>query len=214
MNETSEHQYEIKHIKNFNIGILHYSEDNIKEYADKVFKTKVDYAKKWGWEIIDCRNPGFKERDYYYTGLECIRKNLPKYDWIWYLDNDAAIMNHEIDARQFIDENYDIILSKDLNGINLGSVFYRNTPFTNLLLEMMATESQFYGHPWVCQQALKTWHQNIELIRNKIKVIDKKLINSFRSYLEDFNDYEDGDFILHLPGISIPDRINVFKEML
>ena len=194
------------------LGILHYSEDNIKDYADLVFKTKESYAKKWGWEIIDCRNPYFKSRDYYYTGLECIRENLWCYDWIWYLDSDAAIMNQEVNAREFIDSDYDIILSKDINGINLGSVFYRNTQFTNTLLWMMATESRFYNHPWVCQQALKVYYQNIELVRNRIKVIDKKLINSYLT--PGFEDYTEGDFICHLPGMSKEERVEIFKKLI
>lgn len=70
-------------------------------------------------------------------------------EYVWVLDSDAYIMNmsqsvetvlHDVFARP-PDLRPDVVVAKDCNGINSGSIFFRNTPWTRQhLADIWATD--------------------------------------------------------------------------
>src|SRR5579863_1063943 len=44
----------------------------------------------------------------------------PKYKWVFWSDADSLVMNFEKRLEELIDENYNLIITADFNGINSG----------------------------------------------------------------------------------------------
>ena len=45
---------------------------------------------------------------------------LPLYDWLWVVDTDTLVMTPEVPLTQYIDEEFDMVLTEDCNNINAG----------------------------------------------------------------------------------------------
>ncbi|OUS41709.1 hypothetical protein BE221DRAFT_143048 [Ostreococcus tauri] len=49
-----------------------------------------------------------------------MRKHLPRYDFLLYVDVDAVVMNFETGLEDIVDVDYDQVLAADSNGVNCG----------------------------------------------------------------------------------------------
>ena len=70
-------------------------------------------------------------RKAHWTKLKALRENLNKYDWIFYSDADAHIMNYDKKLEDFItafsrDKNTFLIISRDNVCLNSGNFFMKN----------------------------------------------------------------------------------------
>lgn len=52
-----------------------------------------------------------------------------------WVDTDTVIMNFETRLESFLDERYDLIISKDFRGLNNGVFFIKNSNWSANLLE-------------------------------------------------------------------------------
>lgn len=144
---------------------------------------------------------------------------LPKHDWIVLLDADLMIMNHQIKFEDFIDDNYDLIISQDVNGFNAGVIFIKNTEWSLQFINRLWTQgySCFSSHSSPDQTALASLLYNEP--KNKWKVLSQKLVNCYLyenypwlPYYEQ-GQYNKGDFILHLASIPNEKRIHIFSTL-
>ena len=49
-----------------------------------------------------------------------MRKLLPRYDFLFYMDVDAVVMNPETRLEDIVDFDYDQVLAADSNGVHCG----------------------------------------------------------------------------------------------
>jgi hypothetical protein len=91
-------------------------------------------------EIIDDTRPTS------WSKLLAMRKYLPQYDFLFYVDVDTIITNVDVKLEDIVDYGYDQILAADRNGLNCGVWLIRNTPWSLWFLDEMWAQEQFV-HP-------------------------------------------------------------------
>ena len=144
-----------------------------------------------------------------------MRKYLPYYDFLFYVDVDTIITNVDVKLEDIVDYGYDQILAADRNGLNCGVWLIRNTPWSMWFLDEMWAQEQFV-HPSTFvlfhyeQRAMhflyqsKVWrravkqdaYQGANTIRARTKVVNSCVFNSLPAW------YKKGDFLVHLAGLK------------
>lgn len=186
------------------------------------YNNKVDYAAKHGYKAI-AKTAHFSSEavhfDKFVHILHTLNKN-PDLAWVWWLDNDAMITNYDRRIEDIIDDSYDIIIATDLASINTGSFFVKNSENSRVWLEDMISKRKDYinDKKWFDQQCVIDTYVTYQDI---IKIIPQKLINcyDYRMYNAGPNDmlgingqWEQGDWVVHWPGLNNSLRIQLAKE--
>jgi hypothetical protein len=191
-------------------------------------KNLVEYAKKHSYKLI-CKKDNFST-DYiiYFEKIKIILdafKNNPELDWAWWIDCDAMVTNFNVTLESIIDNDYHIIMSTDINGLNCGSFLIRNTPQGRAWLEMIFSQRfvyRYYTHPWPEQIIMMETAKNYTDI---LKIVPQKTFNSY--YYSLYGETETnrfgydrlglsgnwapGDFVIHWPGKPNIQRIEWAK---
>lgn len=189
--------------------------------ADIVLPKVKSYCDKWGHgHYIEL---GYSASGHNgYSKMMGVDDMMTRYDFIWVLDLDTLITNPFIDFMDFTDNEHDIFICKDVNGLNAGSWIIRNTAASKAFVETIINN---FDAP----------HEQIMMNRYidmvKVKYLPHPSINSYdyNAYTNDwcnlignhipFPDHEGGqwqpgDLLLHLPGLSMETRIKIFKSLI
>jgi hypothetical protein len=135
-------------------------------------------------------------------------------DWLWFCGTDTLITNHTIDVRDFLDEDYDLIIAKDINGVNNDVFFLKNNSRSEDFLYSASTFVRDFSDDQAAMVHV------IGLMKDlKVKYVHQKLFNSYLyteyTYPDDGGgNFTEGDFLLHLPGLPNERRYQIFKEQL
>jgi hypothetical protein len=153
------------------------------------------------------------------------RKVSIGHEWVWLLDSDAFIMNGEISGLAVIrsqlaleaKENtrqIDIIIAKDFNGLNSGSLFIRTSAWTDTFIDRWLSyenntsirdNAEYVG--FFEQPAFIYMYKYNELnLRDHVSIIEQRKINSYNSQ------YEVGDYVVHFAGIGYDGLVNWLEE--
>lgn len=138
--------------------------------------------------------------------------------FVW-IDTDALIMDSDVLLSSYMGEfpSYHIVYGSDPNGLNTGVWFARFTSHADHFLRVAQQSSLAMG--WADQPGiLQAWLQPI--FRNVVTILPGKGFNSmlYSLYGWDFahgkeiNDYEEGDLVLHFPGIEMSERMRLLRE--
>lgn len=153
------------------------------------------------------------------------RELLDKYDLVWAVENDILITNHNIKIESFIDDEHDFFICKDVNNVNGGSFIVKNTEIGKWWLDETNKAAKNY-----------TTEQNFwELLgHTKVKYLEHPSINSipYEYYAPSYGYinweqyepikekpthkmgcWEVGDFVCHLPGKPLNERIEIFNQI-
>jgi len=224
---TSWYFFKSKDSKKKKIGLLNVYDQNYQSLADITIQNKKDYCDLHGYEFIDfsiAKNNTGKHVAFskFYAAL----KKMYNYDWIFYNDLDSLIMNYNIKLESFIDNNYDMIVSYDINGLNSGQWFVKNSPWAHSFMKKVFCRDEFneFGG-WADQIAFcNTWLYSGEAMQ-KTKVVPQKLFNSYLYETFGKNDegdspywpqgqFQKGDFCLHFCGMPHDMRESYIKQYL
>jgi hypothetical protein len=140
-------------------------------------------------------------------------------------------MNHSISLTDIIDENYDIIFTKNkYSVISNGSSFFKNTELTIQFLDECYTldrdilrdiDIQTFDHE---QKPMRTLYLNAPEYTNKIKLIHERVCNSYwytdnpsvlasyPNWNSEDNIYQSGDFVVNFCGRDKNERVQIMKE--
>ena len=146
-----------------------------------------------------------------------MRKLLPRYDFLFYMDVDAVVMNPETRLEDIVDFDYDQVLAADSNGVNCGVWLVRNTPWTLWFLdELWARERVFEDerralhHLYASTRGREVTkgpiYPNANTVRARTKIVHACAFNSQPWF------YETGDFIMHLAGLKGTVKCVVFAR--
>lgn len=204
-------------------SILSICTPNYQILANATWPNKVEYAMQHGYGFL-CKNNNFTLPHASGEKLPFIKQYIhahPDVEWVWWLDIDTLITNHHIRIEDRIDNNYHFIISKDLNGINAGSFFIRNSPQGLELLDWMIEvyptfekQTGFFAEQTAMEAAL-----HIEKFRNITKIVPQRSINSYHEHLNHWTKlgpdaiWERGDFVVHFPGTTMEQRMNHLVPM-
>jgi hypothetical protein len=140
------------------------------------------------------------------------------YDLIWYRDIDSVITNMNIPITDFVDKEGDFFLTQDFNELNGGSVIIKNSHYGRMLnnsilrfgRERYENEQNYYNKEVMVMRICETK----VLPHPSINSYDYSLYPECKEYVdrEDLGDWKEGNFVLHVPALSMGKRIEVLKN--
>lgn len=189
-----------------------YAKDNY--YNRSCVTTRISEKKWMGWDKIKL----------------CLDL-IDDCDVLLCLDTDLMIMNHNITVESFLDNYNDIYIPRDRDNINVGVIILKSTEYVKQFLnDVWECRNTF---PDEFQQEQAAWWEIMKKYGlDKMKILNQKGINSYpyhdETFTNRFGNVEDeysytkrqfdpliqhhygnfttGDFILHMPGISMDRR--------
>lgn len=178
-----------------------YSRDykNIGEYSDE---NKKNYANKHGYDLFLYHDRLNHSRPVSWSKIIAIQSHLANYKWVYWSNADSLIMNTEIKLEEFIDDKYDLIISKGYieGNINTGNFLIKNSKWSHDILKKIFDQKQFIKHHLGEQKALQDiLHQDPKECSH-IKVYEQRVLNANYGYGNPDYWYQNGDFIVHFYG--------------
>lgn len=161
--------------------------------------TKEAYCLRHGY-TFRCRTDGFDPaRPPSWSKIRFLLEELPHCDWVFWTDADSLVMNSAVPLACFVDDNYDLVVSRDrYNGLNAGNFFVKNSPWARRFLERVYGQEQFIHHPlWETAALLALYAADPE-VQQRISVVPNRLFNG---YITD-GSYAPGDFLVHFAGLK------------
>lgn len=134
------------------------------------------------------------------------------------MDADCLITNLSVSLHNFIDNEHDFYITKHVGNINAGVFIVRKTEWLKKFLEY-ALENIGKANIHCEQDAFAKWLKEHPHDK-KIKILNHPSINSlmYGLYPEhpdkvgSDEDWREGNFVLHLPGLGIERRLEVLKS--
>jgi hypothetical protein len=191
------------------------------DVANIVLPNISEYAHRHGYSIdAQCLSENYPS-DFGFNKLKLIADKFQRAecDAIWSLDLDVAVTNHKRKIEDYIKTASDFYITKDYNGINAGSFIVLNSYWSETFIEYCLAQQRKVGMH--CEQnAIEEYIKNYPKDR-KIAILPHPTINSF--LYENYPDipmqeheagqWQAGDFLLHLPGVSLEKRIDILKNI-
>lgn len=195
-----------------------------------LYQTKSAYALKNAYQIHFSFYIFNETRDEYYSRVPTLfhtlfprRGNNP--DWVFFMDHDIFFMNRsktlesivEYAERQQRALNLpppEVIVSRDCNNINIGTMLFRSSAYIRSFLP------KWYDYCEANKTApeVRQWHEQGAFIRmydrnewdlkNKTAIVPQSLMNAFGQRSCGYS-YEPGDLLVHFPNAK--DLIKEFK---
>ena len=197
---------------------------NYQSLADVVIPNLKSYAEQHGYlfSSILCKDGGDA---YGFQKMKFLQKILENrsIDLVLCLDLDVAITNKNYKLEDFIKESGDLFITKDVNGINSGSFIIKNSERGRGLIDRILS---YNGREDNEQSAIQTH------LSKEVTILPHPSINSYlyelygapkwgrqngRSGNEPTHtegNWKAGDFLLHLPGITLENRIKIINQKL
>lgn len=215
------------------IAIVTLYDKKYEEFAKYSIPNKIQYANKHKYDLIYFNGSLDTTRPPQWSKIKAVQNIINEYDWVWWIDVDSLIMNHEVTLESIIDDDFDIILTSNSHSyISNGSSFFKNTDLTKeFLTEAYDLKLDFLKHIEVDifdheQQSMRDLLYHEEKFRNKTKLISERVCNSYcktknAQVLELYADwnvgdniYQDGDFVVQFCGRTIDERLEDMFEYL
>lgn len=198
---------------------------NYQDLADLTDQTKREYCDRYGYKFFVLKENkysdimGFNKIGFM---LDLLNTN-PEIDWLLLSECDATITNLTIPMDDKTDNDYHVIIPVDRLNLNAGNILVRNTTEGRGYLQMiMDSEPEYREAGWAEQQVMI---DTIDNFTDIVKIVPQRYMNSYIQAPYDYCDvrtdvlgnsgeWQVGDWILHLPGLHKPVRIDVTKEIL
>lgn len=207
------------HFANMNVLLLTHCSPEYQKLGDITLPRWKQYCQKWGYALDVSSAPS--SPDLPWDKMRRIASALPQYDLVQWVGVDTYCTDLNQNAVQWWQANGQppALLTWDLYGINSDSMIFSNTPLAHMFLYAVNTLGKaFYSnHPFVEQEALSRFSHQKPYV-DFIKIIPQKGMNSYLHKVygrpEEWpGNWEPGDWILHLPGLSVDLRIQVLIEV-
>ena len=223
-----------------NIAMITCHDENYHELASVTVPVKEAYCQKWGYEFV-CRTSDFFYNNTYngnpsdlLIGFEKLKMVLdvfeerPHLDWIHWSGTDVLITNYNVRLENIVDDDYHIVVCFDGNGMNVDSMLIKNSKVGRGLMRWILDNVENYRHHWWYeQQAMIDFYFQDPLGKDIIKALPQRVMNSYiydlypewrtKPHIDHTGhngDWQEGDFMLQLPGLPTQQRIDVMKEIM
>jgi hypothetical protein len=213
-----------------------YPDSCMEASASLAADNKREYAMKHNYAFV-ARSNEFSQQDLraekrrpVWGKIDAVQKVLPKYDWLFWMDMDAVIMDPEqtvqgilddlrnqyADGPRAFEENIDLVIAKPKRDkmINAGVFFLRNTQWAQTFLNKVQETTEWFnrgpsyeqGAMWDIIQTPE-FKEHVLLLEN-----DDHTFNTFPAL------YVPGDFIVHFapdkcPGPAVLNGLEAVKKI-
>lgn len=210
-------------MKNYKILVFTYGDANSHHGCafDELLKitniSKQEYCKTHEYDFY-CRTENIrKDRPIGWEKIQIICDFIDKYDYIFYVECDAIIANHTIRLEYLIDENYDLIFgrvsnTKDHIQINSGVFLVKCSNWSKEFFNKLNSKEIVEQYPNEQDCIIKQINTDAEILKH-FKIVPLRFFNSYYHEWHPEDNYQHGDFVLHLAGTSNSYRQKVFEEI-
>ncbi|KAI8338488.1 galactosyl transferase GMA12/MNN10 family-domain-containing protein [Chlamydoabsidia padenii] len=194
--------------------------------ATRAAMNKRDYALKHGYSFVArsaefAQEAALGQRKTVWGKIDVVEKVLPKYEWIFWLDMDAVVMNQDRkvqdildqvkqlypDGADTFDDRVDFIVSRPHRDpmINAGVFLMRNTPWSMQFLRDVQKTQQWYQRGPSYEQGAMWDIMRMPEHKDKVFLLDRDdhTFNTFPKY------YQPGDFVVHFAPDKCPNDATV-----
>lgn len=177
-----------------------------------------EYADLYGY-AFKCDHEKLKSH-YFFHKFIIIKELLQNYDYIFWIDADAFLVNHSKKIQDFIPKNDStvFIVSKDSYYLNTGVFIIKNDIKSFQILDQIINVGPQLNHPFPDAYVLvKIFEQYPDLVHY---ITPQRLFNSYKYELvadrcppNPDGEYTEGEsFVLHFPGMPLKTRMNAYHK--
>jgi hypothetical protein len=194
--------------------------------GDIAASSNAAYCQKKGYGFRVFRSGWDLSRPHSWSKLHFILDTFQSYEWVFWIDADAVITNHNISLSSFITGNEDMVICQvqHLNEperhkqiLNCGVFLIRSCNFSKKLIETMWNKVHYINHPWWEQIAFIDAYNEQEDVRSRIRVMSARAFNSvppWRHTMSNDAKWVPGDFVVHFSVYPIEVRIGMMRRLL
>lgn len=161
-------------------------------------------------------NPGWY---YAFQRLKLVRDlmNGRAYRYFWVLNVQALITNMTVDFEDFASPGDWMLVTRDVNSLNAGSMIFANCDWTKRWLDyIISLEPVYRNDCWYEQRAMIHNYEKPEWAEH-IKILPQNTINSYDHSLYNLSTEIDGhwrpgDLTLSLPGLNLQQRLEIARS--
>ena len=192
--------------------------DSCQAVADLTTPNHLAYCDKYNYQVYHSKEiPNDKHPVWGRVALLRKVMNENSHEWFVLTDIDLLFMNFSISLESFLN-GFDLITSYDIHGLNCGVLFVRNCEWSKNFVEKWLTDGSKYYSSFINQEQTSLAYFLYQEPKEHWQVVSQKYFNSFPYHQYDLHypegNYEDGDFIIHFPGMDNDKRINLIQEYL
>jgi len=188
--------------------------DNYKEIADITVPVMKQYCDKHRYSFHEIKLENGNE--YHYKKHEYFKDLMATdVEVIFFLDVDALITNLSVPIENFLDEEHDFYITRDVTELNGGVFILKNTYWGKVFNVYILSQRDNYGNEQ------NVYNDCYDVFSFKIKVLEHPSINSYQYDIypelpdvrkESEGHWHEGNFILHTPGAALSLRIETLKN--
>lgn len=193
------------------------------EYKEKVklgLEANRQYCQKHGYDYICCEENLDPSRHIYWSKIILALQTLenPSYKWVVWLDADTIVMNQDIRLEDLLDENVNLIIGYDWNGVNSGVFFIKNCDWSKEFLKGVYARTDCIDLLWPEQLAIAKEIEEKPENAKVSKIVPQRLFNAYPPELISYlmYTYQPGDFILHFASIrdNLPELYKKYSQQI
>ncbi len=193
------------------VAVITIYNQGYKAVSDLTIPVMGEYCKRHGYSLLVYADPDC-ERNICWHRATALMQNLHNFDLLVWMDADSLITNHEIELPQFA-QNL-ITVAKDRNGINDGVMFVKGGEESRKLIQRIWNEDGTS-----MQDAMQKLYDKDASVSQLIAVVPQQRFNAY--LMEEYNlpkeslgNWSPGDFMLHLPALSMDRRVELINEAI
>ena len=213
---------------------------DIEEYRHYVYPTVDEYSKDHNIDFHLIEKSLDPDRDPQWSKILAVQKYLHDYDWLVWIDADIMIMNQTIDIREYIEEDYEFIITEfqkqEFYNLNTGLFFIKGkSEWSERFLNGV-----YYGNNQFVNNPTKKYHEQSSMgvffennkIENKVLIREPTIHKSWPIFMPDPEDlllhpndgqiqtwlrryqtryFKKGDFTAHVLSRDIEDRARIYR---
>lgn len=146
-----------------NICVLSLATKDIRSFAEPIFKNNKEYCEKHGYDWVE----HWKLKEGWpqiagasWSKIPYILDELDKgYDWVFWIDADALVMDNEVKLEEFTDDRFDFIITSSGASWQCGVFFTQNTDLSRELLNEVYERGPVYETVWPYENRAVGWEQ-------------------------------------------------------
>lgn len=208
------------------IGLLTFYLPNYESVAQLTQPGKEEYAIRHGYTSFVQREIYDPIYDMSFQRVKLIRDYLATHsdiDWLWVHGIDTVVMNHGVKLEWYI-ERYpgkEFLICKDVNGINDDSFLIRNSTWSQKWLNFLLSKHDEYKNDcWSSQRTIQhneyhpDFKDGIQIVPHEgpYSGLQDYFYDLYRLGPETPGNYKPGAFCLHLPGLSLQERLDILRS--
>jgi hypothetical protein len=179
-------------------------------------ESKKKYCEQHGYDFIFIEESTDPTRRIYWSKILALLKALenPSYEWVVWMDADTLIMNQGIRLEELIDEQYNMMIAEDFQGINAGVFFLRNCEWSSQFLNTVYGRTDCLNE-WLNEQTAMVRVLEDRTYGKRTKIVPQRLFNSYAAEMAPYSrkvTYQPGDFILHFASARGQQLHSLFQK--